>query len=55
VEKCIFEQPRVKYLSLILSEGHIEMDPVKVAGIKNWPTLRNVTKVQSFVGFVNFY
>ena len=27
VEKCIFEQPRFKYLSLILSEGHIEMDP----------------------------
>src|SRR5882724_5296893 len=33
VEKCTFEQPIVKYLSLILSEGCIEMDPVKVAGI----------------------
>ena len=32
-EKCTFEQPTVKYLSLILSEGCIEMDPVKVAGI----------------------
>src|SRR5882724_1566036 len=55
VEKCIFEQPRVKYLGLILSEGHIEMDPVKVAGIQDWPTPKNVTKVQSFVGFINFY
>jgi len=33
VEKCTFEQPMVEYLSLILSEGHMEMDPVKVAGV----------------------
>jgi len=55
VEKCIFKQPRVEYLGLILSEGHIEMDPVKVAGIQDWKTPKNVTKVQSFIGFVNFY
>src|SRR5882724_10814125 len=45
----------VEYLSIILSEGHMEMDPVKVAGVHDWLTPRNVTKVQSFVGFVNFY
>src|SRR5882724_11627761 len=55
VEKCTFEQPMVKYLSLILSEGCMEMDPVKVAGVRDWPTPRNVTEVQSFVGFINFY
>jgi len=33
VEKCTVEQPMVEYLSLILLEGHIEMDPVKVTGI----------------------
>ena len=33
VEKCTFEQPMVEYLSLILSEGHIEMDLVKVTGV----------------------
>jgi len=31
------------------------MDPVKVAGVHDWPTLRNVTKVQSFVRLINFY
>ena len=31
------------------------MDPVKVTGIRDWPTPKNVTGVQSFVGFVNFY
>src|SRR5882672_10064936 len=54
-EKCTFRQPMVEYLSLILSEGRVEMDPVKVAGICDWLTLRNVTEVQSCVRFVNFY
>src|SRR5882724_3809290 len=54
-EKCTFGQPMVEYLGLILSEGHVEMDPVKVAGIRDWLTPRNVTEVQSFIRFVNFY
>src|SRR5882724_58258 len=54
-KKCTFGQPTVEYLRLILSEGRVEMDPVKVAGICDWPTLRNVTKVQSFIRFINFY
>ena len=45
----------VDYLRLILSESHVEMDPIKVAGIHDWPTLRDVTKVQSFIRFINFY
>src|SRR5882724_4454178 len=47
-EKCIFEQPMVEYLGLMLSEGHVEMDLVKVTGIQDWPVPMNVTKVQSF-------
>src|SRR5882724_4394694 len=54
-EKCTFGQPTVEYLRLILSEGHVEMDPVKVAGVCDWLTPRNITKVQSFIGFINFY
>ena len=37
-EKCSFKCSKVEYLGLILSEGHIEMDPVKIAGVKVWPT-----------------
>src|SRR5882724_13352830 len=54
-EKCTFGQPMVEYLGLILSEGRVEMDPVKVAGLCDWLTPRNVTKFQSFIGFVDFY
>ena len=31
------------------------MDPVKVAGVRDWPTPKTVKEVQSFLGFVNFY
>ena len=31
------------------------MDLVKIAGIKNWPTLKKVKDIHSFLGFCNFY
>jgi hypothetical protein len=31
------------------------MDPVKIAGIKNWPIPTKVKDVRSFLGFCNFY
>jgi transposase InsO family protein len=54
-EKCLFEQLEVEYLGLILSQGQVAMDPVKVAGVRDWPVPRNVTEVKSFLGFINFY
>ena len=45
----------VEYLGLVLSEGWVEMDPVKITRVRDWPTPKNVTEVQSFMGFVNFY
>ena len=45
----------MEYLGLVLSEGRVEMDPIKIARVRDWPTPKNVTEVQSFVGFVNFY
>ena len=40
---------------MMLSPGHIEMDPTKLNGIKNWPTLTKVKDIPSFLGFTNFY
>jgi|SRR5882724_590241 len=54
-ERCMFGQPMVEYLDFFLLEGCVEIDPIKVAGICDWLTLTSVTKVQLFVGFVNFY
>ena len=54
-EKCEFECTRIEYLGLIVSEGRVEMDPVKVAGVAEWPRPANQKEVQSFLGFANFY
>jgi transposase InsO family protein len=54
-EKCDFERPQVEYLGLIVGQGHAEMDPVKVAGVKEWPKPTCKREVQAFLGFVNFY
>ena len=54
-EKCEFEHQKIEYLRLIISEGKIEMDPVKVGGVAEWPRPSSKKEVQQFVGFVNFY
>jgi hypothetical protein len=54
-EKCEFEKTRIEYLGIIISHNKVEMDPVKTAGVADWPTPSNKKEVQSFVGFVNFY
>ena len=54
-EKCVWEQPSIDYLGLILEEGVTHMDPTKVTGIANWPTPKTVKQVWSFLGFFNFY
>jgi len=54
-EKCEFHRKQIEYLGLVISENKVEMDPVKVAGVHNWPIPENRTNVQAFIGFVNFY
>jgi len=54
-EKCEFHQKRIKYLGLVISENKVEIDPVKIAGVCDWPIPENQTDVQAFIGFVNFY
>jgi len=54
-EKCEFHQRQIEYLRLVILENKVAMDPVKVAGVCDWPTLENRTDVQAFIGFVNFY
>ena len=54
-EKCSFMQTSIEYLGVILSEGQVQMDHSKIAGIINWPVPRTVKQVQAFLGFCNFY
>ena len=54
-EKCFFEQRRIEYLGMIISKGHVEMDPEKVSAVMDWPVPKTVKQVQAFLGFANFY
>jgi hypothetical protein len=54
-EKCEFSRSEVEYLGLIIAYNQIRMDPTKVTAVTEWPAPRNVTKLQRFIGFANFY
>ena len=53
--KCSFNQTSVEYLGLIISEGELRMDPVKLRAIKEWPRPKTIKDIQKFLGFCNFY
>jgi len=54
-KKCSFNQTSVEYLGLIISEGELCMDPVKLTAVSNWPTPKTMKEVQKWLGFCNFY
>jgi hypothetical protein len=54
-DKCEFEKTMVEYLGVIISHNSVSMDPVKVAGVAEWPEPTNKKEVQSFLRFPNFY
>ncbi|SJL07242.1 uncharacterized protein ARMOST_10585 [Armillaria ostoyae] len=54
-EKCEFEVLETEYLRIIISKGSICMDPIKVAGITEWPVPTKKKELQLFLGFTNFY
>jgi hypothetical protein len=53
--KCSFNQTSIEYLGLIISEGEIHMDLVKLKAILDWPLPWTVKDIQKFLGFCNFY
>src|SRR5271154_1109525 len=54
-KKCSFNQTKLEYLGLVVEEGKISTDPVKVKGFAEWPVPKSVKEVRSFLGFGNFY
>ena len=54
-EKCKFHQREVEYLGVLIGNGSVKMDLVKVQGIAEWPTPLTVKDIRSFLGFCNFY
>jgi hypothetical protein len=44
-KKCEFNKTTMKYLGLIIQEGKLSMDLVKLSGIRDWPTSTMVKQV----------
>jgi len=55
LEKCKFAQNEVEFLGMLVMKDTIKMDPIKLAGIRDWPTPTTVKQVRSFLGFGNYY
>jgi hypothetical protein len=54
-EKCSFNRTSVKYLGIIISEGELWMDLVKLKAVKDWPWPKTIKDIQKFLRFCNFY
>jgi Reverse transcriptase (RNA-dependent DNA polymerase)/RNase H-like domain found in reverse transcriptase len=54
-KKCEFCQTRIEYLAMIIEEGKISMDTVKLGEIRDWPVPTTLKQTRSFLGFGNFY
>lgn len=55
LEKCIFNVKEVEFLGMIIGHNRVSMDPIKLKGVLDWPTLITVEQIQGFLGFGNFY
>jgi Reverse transcriptase (RNA-dependent DNA polymerase) len=44
-KKCEFNKTTMEYLGLIIQEGKLSMDLVKLSGIRDWPTPNTVKQV----------
>lgn len=54
-EKCEFHASTVSFLGFIIEQGQLRADPAKVKAVLEWPVPSSRKKLQSFLGFSNFY
>ena len=45
----------VKFLEVVIGLKGVEIQKEKMEGVLNWPMLRNIKKVQKFLGLANYY
>ena len=53
-EKCVFEQRTITYLGLVIGEGEIRMDPLKVEAVHTWPPPQNLHELHVFLGLIGW-
>nr|GFC33101.1 putative reverse transcriptase domain-containing protein [Tanacetum cinerariifolium] len=53
--KCEFWIPKVQFLSHVINNQGIHVDPAKIESIKNWTSPKLPTKTRQFLGLARYY
>jgi len=54
-KKYKWKVKEVKLLRVVIGLKRVEIQKKKIQGILEWPTLRNIKKIQKFLGLTNYY
>ncbi len=55
IDKCKFHVQKIIFLELLMSIEKLKMNSQKMQAIVDWSTLNNLTQMQFFIDFCNFY
>ncbi len=55
INKCKFHVQKMIFLKLLMSIERLKMNSWKIQAVVNWFILNNLTQIQSFIDFCNFY
>ena len=55
MDKYSFAMTSIKYLGYVIDSAGIHVDPKKVLILRDWPILKNIPELRSFLGLENFY
>lgn len=54
-EKCEFGLSQMTFVGHVISADGIQVDPVKVQALRNWPVPKNMTQLKSFNSFMSHF
>ena len=55
LSKCTFDILRIEFLGMIIGQGKIELDSIKLSTIKEWKPPVSIKGIWLFLRFANFY
>ncbi len=55
IDKCKFHVQKIIFLRLLISIKKLKMNSRKIQAVVDWFTLNNLTQMQFFINFCNFY
>eukprot|EP00117_Sycon_ciliatum_P030790 scpid39474/ scgid4420/ Retrovirus-related Pol polyprotein from transposon 297; Protease; Reverse transcriptase; Endonuclease len=53
--KCFLFREKVNFLGHVVTADGVQTDPAKIRDIEQWPTIRTVGQLRTFLGFSGYY